>query len=237
MRVLALDTTTRVGSVAVVQDDRVLVERAGDPSRSHAERLPGDLLRALEEARATIAEVDAFAIVAGPGSFTGLRIGIAAVQGLAFVEKKPVVAVSALEALAQSAAARCAPGVRVGAWVDAFRHEVYGALYRVAGGEPYAPERVNEIDAPAVADPSALAARWRDAGGVDLYTGDGADAYAALVREHAAIVPAPLLAGVAGLMAAVRAARGQGVHPSAVHPIYIRRPDAEVARERAASLR
>src|SRR4029079_19557475 len=103
MRVMALDTSTREGSVAIVEDDRVVVEQLGDPRRSHAERLPGDLMTALERSRLTVADIDLFAIVSGPGSFTGLRIGIATIQALAFVASKRVVPIPALEALAEAA--------------------------------------------------------------------------------------------------------------------------------------
>src|SRR4051794_31362530 len=103
MRVLALDTTTRAGSVALVADDRVLFEAPGDAARSHAERLPVDLLRAVQSAGLTLGDVDVFAVASGPGSFTGLRIGIATMQGLAFVHGKRVAPVSVLLALALGA--------------------------------------------------------------------------------------------------------------------------------------
>src|SRR2546428_12424490 len=98
MRVLALDTTTRAGSVAIVNDGDVLVERLGDPERSHAERLPTDILIALDASGLAMSDIDIFAVSAGPGSFTGLRIGIATIQGLAFVNRRRVVPVSALTA-------------------------------------------------------------------------------------------------------------------------------------------
>ena len=64
MRALALDTTTAAGSVAIVEDDRVLVERIGEATRSHAERLPGDLLQALDSGGLAIGDIDLFAIAA-----------------------------------------------------------------------------------------------------------------------------------------------------------------------------
>ena len=79
MRVLALDTTTPAGSVALVDEDRVVDERGGDPSRTHAQRLPGDLLRVLERRGLAMSDIDLFAVASGPGSFTGLRIGIATI--------------------------------------------------------------------------------------------------------------------------------------------------------------
>src|SRR5688572_24036276 len=142
MRVLALDTTTRELSAAVVEDDRVLAEHIGDHARAHAERLPGDLLRVLSEAGAELSSIDIFAVAAGPGSFTGLRIGIATMQGLAFVNERRIVAVSALEALAHAAAAATSgEGIRAGrtiaAWIDAHRRDVFTALYRVSAAPAF----------------------------------------------------------------------------------------------------
>ena len=160
MNVLALDTTTRDGSVAFVVDDRVVDERRGDATRSHAERLPAELVSAAAAHGVAIGDVDLFAVAAGPGSFTGLRIGIATVQGLAFVEGRSVVAVSALDALAQIASAPLEPGALVGAWVDAQRRDVYAALYRVADALPFTPERLTTIHAPEVGDPVAILDGW-----------------------------------------------------------------------------
>jgi len=102
MLVLALDTTTRQGSVALARDGRVLVAGAGDPGVAHAARLPGDLVRLLDAQRVRVADVDLFAVAAGPGSFTGLRIGIATMQGLALANGKPLAGISALDALHDS---------------------------------------------------------------------------------------------------------------------------------------
>src|SRR5215831_5174745 len=104
MQVLALDTTGRQGSVAIVRDDDrelTVAEQSGDPARSHAERLPAELLALVDARGAPMSEIDCFAVASGPGSFTGLRIGIATMQGLASVSRKPMVGVSALTALAQ----------------------------------------------------------------------------------------------------------------------------------------
>ena len=139
MRVAALDTTTRAGSIAIVENDRVVAERRGDPALSTAERLPRELLELLAAHGWTTASVDLFAVAAGPGSFTGLRVGIATIQGLAFVHRRPVAAVSALDAIAQLAAAPLAEGSLVGVWMDAQRRDVYSALYRVAA-KPWCPE-------------------------------------------------------------------------------------------------
>ncbi|HZT75480.1 MAG TPA: tRNA (adenosine(37)-N6)-threonylcarbamoyltransferase complex dimerization subunit type 1 TsaB [Vicinamibacterales bacterium] len=238
MRALALDTTTRGGSVALVVDDRVVDQRAGDASRSHAERLPTELLRVGDAHGVAIAAVDLFAVAAGPGSFTGLRIGIATMQGLAFVERRPVIAVSALDALAQIAAMDLAPAAIVAAWIDAQRGDVYSAAYRVTSAPPFAPERLAAIAAPSVADPAAIVEEWARAGVAPARcVGDGAVRYAGTIAERlpdAAIAGAPLLAGAIGRIAIVRAQRGDTGHPAAVQPLYVRRPDAELDRERRA---
>src|SRR5437660_11979943 len=145
VRVMALDTTSRAGSVALVDNGRLVVERAGDASRMHGERLPGELAALGVE----WSSVDVFAVAAGPGSFTGLRIGIATIQGLALVTKRPVVGVSALEALAQLASRELAEGDTIGAWIDAQRGEVFSALYRVEQAPVFTPERLAELEAPA----------------------------------------------------------------------------------------
>ena len=223
MRVLALDSTNRAGSVALVVDDRVVDERAGDASRTHGERLPAELAQ-LGAAWDTI---DIFAVAAGPGSFTGLRIGIATMQGLALVTGRRVVGVSALEALAQLASDGRPAGSIVASWIDAQRGEVFSALYQVADAPLFTPERLVEIEAPAVATPEATRAAWaRHNLMTAAFTGDGAARYLTGVGSP------PLLAGAIGRMAAVGASRGRTVSPAGVHPLYIRRPDAELARDR-----
>jgi tRNA threonylcarbamoyladenosine biosynthesis protein TsaB len=231
MRVLALDTTTRAGSVAVVDDDAVLVERAGDPDRSFAERLPADALIALEASRLGLADIDVFAIAAGPGSFTGLRIGIATMQGFAFTRGRRVVAVSALAALAE-AAGNQPSGARIGVWMDAHRRDVFSALFRITDRPPYAADRLVELDPAAVGVPAATLARWEGAGlAPDVLIGDGAVLYAGSVAGRIPVIAPPPLAGIIARMAVARARAGESVDPAGVQPLYVRRPDAEVARD------
>ena len=237
MRVLALDTTTRAGSIAIVDDDRVLVERAGDPLRSHAERLPGDIVRLLESARLPVSAIEVFAVAVGPGSFTGLRIGIATMQGLAFVNRRRIAPVSALEALAHTQVAGLPPGTVVGVMMDAHRRDVFSALYRVKEGVPFSADRLDEIDPPAVGDPIATLRRWH-AHAPAVIVGDGAVTYAGEIGPSMRAHP-PDLAGTIGRMATAAAGQRPGitVDPGAVQPLYIRRPDAEIARDKESSAR
>jgi len=230
MRVLALDTTTRAGSVAVVEDDRIVAQRGGDPARTHVERLPMEILSVLQDVGLALPAVDVFAVAAGPGSFTGLRVGIATIQGLAFVQRRRVVAVSALAALAHAGSAELPVGAQVGAWMDAHRREVFSALYRIADAPACARARLVEMDPAAVGDPAVTIARWSAGPPIDLFIGDGAVLYKEMIGGRA--VASPLLAGTIGLMAVDRARAGETLDPAGVHPLYVRRPDVEIERER-----
>ena len=233
MRVLALDTTTRSGSVALVDDDRVVGERAGDPLRTQGERLPAEL----DQFGAPWPTIDVFAVASGPGSFTGLRIGIATMQGLALVNGRPVVGVSALEALAQLASVGVGAGALVAAWIDAQRGEVFSALYTVTDAPLFTPERLLELEAPTAASPAFTLTAWSK---YDMpsatFAGDGAVRYASAIDlgDSAPRMAAPaLLAGAIGRMAAVSASRGLTASPAGLHPLYVRRPDVEIHRDHA----
>ncbi len=239
MLILALDTTTRAGSLALLRDGRLLELAEGDPGLTHAARLPGGILDALARHRLALGDIDLYGVAAGPGSFTGLRIGIATIQGLAFAHGRRVVGVSALDALAEAAGPAAAdvdggPVLRA-SWMDAQRGEVYGRLFRPAGAA------WQPMTEPMVAVPSSMLDAWADALGrapVE-FTGDGAVAYRERIAEilgararPAGAVP-PLAAAIARI-AARDAEAGLAVTPEAIHPLYVRRPDAELARDRNA---
>jgi tRNA threonylcarbamoyladenosine biosynthesis protein TsaB len=218
--ILALDTTTRAGSLAIVRDGSLILETAGDPTLTHGQRLPTDIVRACTHAGVTVRDIDLFAVAAGPGSFTGLRVGIATIQGLAFSLQKHVVPVSSLEAIAYGARLG---GARVAAWMDAQRHEVFAELS-------------GEIEASS-GSPEDILANWlshTDLRGIEFH-GDGAVRYAARIQKvlgnYVRVASeVPPLAGAIGLIAAREPERA--VSPHAVVPLYVRRPDAELARER-----
>jgi tRNA threonylcarbamoyladenosine biosynthesis protein TsaB len=225
--ILSLDTTTRAGSAAVVRDGIVLAEIVGDPSLKHGQRLPADLMRVLEMADVALPAVTLFAVAAGPGSFTGMRVGIATVQGLAMAAGARVVAVSTLDALARSGSDGSRP---VGAWMDAQRSEVYAALYGPDGREVWC--------APMSGTPAAVLDAWSAAlaAGPVRVIGDGALRYRDVVDRslgaRAEVVPPPPLAGIIGQIAAEAPERA--VLPHAVMPIYVRKSDAELTRIRRA---
>jgi tRNA threonylcarbamoyladenosine biosynthesis protein TsaB len=228
--ILALDTSSAAGSAAVVRDGTVIVERAGDGTRTHGERLPRELMAVLDEARVEVHEIERFAVATGPGSFTGLRVGIATIQGLALAQRKMVVPVSTFEALAASVSSSPIahrPSL-IAVWIDAHRGEVFGTLYDADGRVRHEPTSL---------PPDATLDAWAAAldGQRVAFAGDGAIRYRAVIDERltgAAGIPAgvPPLAGVIGLIAAEQP--DQAVAPHAIVPLYVRRSDAELARDR-----
>ncbi|PYR92717.1 MAG: tRNA (adenosine(37)-N6)-threonylcarbamoyltransferase complex dimerization subunit type 1 TsaB [Acidobacteria bacterium] len=231
MRILALDTSTAAGSAALAEDGRVTIARAGDGSRTHGERLPLELMALLGEAHVPLAAIDRFAVAIGPGSFTGLRVGIATIQGLAFAKHALVVPVSTFEALAWRAKDKT---TAIAAWIDAHRGEVFASLF--------APDGTAVLQPPSSLTPEKTLEAWRQAlaacPGV-RFTGDGAIKYEIAIRqalgEGASIeAETPILAGAIAEIAAADPSRA--VRPHAVVPLYVRRPDAELARDRRRAL-
>ena len=230
MLILALDTTTRAGSCALARDGEIVGVRASDPDQPPAARLPGDLMGLLAECAVSLSDVDAFAVAIGPGSFTGLRIGIATMQGLAFSTEKPLFGVSGLDALAAATVPEGTTGA-VATWVDAWRGEVYASLY----------EGREQVEPPTVASPAALvlslASRLPDRE-VITFVGDGVAAFRDHIvqvfgdRARVADPVNPLLAAHLALLAGARLARGERPLPHDVAPLYVRRPDAELVRDR-----
>lgn len=240
---LALDTTTRAGSVAVMRGASLMSVVHGDGRRTHGERLPGEIEEALTRAGIRASELQLLAVASGPGAFTGLRIGLATIQGLAMVLNLPVIAVSALDALALSAIATSvpeadltpqdtAPSVPMSVWIDAQRGEVFAAHYP--------PSQVDDTPSPTsvpiVSTPEVALAAWPARPGT-IFIGDGAVRYRAQILHAAGnqcrvIEPPPALAPFIAQLGVRRADRGEAGPPHAVQPLYVRRPDAELERQR-----
>ena len=242
MLILSLDTTTKAASCAVARDGVVLNEERIDPARQLALQLPGALREILDLSAIALEEIDAFAVATGPGSFTGLRIGIATMQGLAFGPGKPLIGISGLTAL-RAVASPAFLGSRIATWVDAWRGDVYAALF----------EDGRQVGEPVVANPEALlegmlvrsGSRIPDPGSRSgglmandiTFIGDGAETYRDLIASrlgHAARIAdpvVPLLAGVIAVLATIDYTKGHRPPPHAIRPLYVRRPDAELARE------
>jgi len=237
--ILALDTTTRAGSVALMRDERLVASAVGNPDRTHGERLPEDALRILADHGLSLRDVGLFAVCSGPGSFTGLRVGLSTIQGLALAGSGHVVAVPTLEALAYAALwnpdCSTEPGSLIVPWMNAHRGEVFGAVYAVAedGG-------LDDRRPPAVGAGPVLLSGWVPlfVAHPPLFIGDAVAeseaAIAEVVGNANLEVGMPALAPVIARRAAVMGEAAQ-IRPHAVRPVYVRRPDAELARDRRRS--
>jgi tRNA threonylcarbamoyladenosine biosynthesis protein TsaB len=137
VRVLGIETSTRRGSVAIADDGEILTSFAHDELNAHAERVLGLVERALAEAGLTRASLDRIAVGVGPGSFTGLRVGIALAEGIALGLDRPLIGVGSLWAMA-SAVPADDRRTRV-AVLDARRGELFIAAYTADGAEVLAP--------------------------------------------------------------------------------------------------
>jgi tRNA threonylcarbamoyladenosine biosynthesis protein TsaB len=221
--ILAVETATSAVSVALLRGEALLDEWTSEDARAPSERLLPGIDALLARSGTPLAAVASFAVSVGPGSFTGLRVGIATVKGLAFASGRLVAAVPTLAALARAGAAGAAP---VAALLDARRGEVYAAVYGADGAA---------LVAETVAKPAALAERL--AAGTRVVVGEGAEAAAAeLVALRGAdlvILPRPIglaRAAAVGALGARMLARGEGLAAGAVAPRYVRRAEAEARR-------
>lgn len=126
MKILSLDSTADVGTVALCEDDRLLAEMTVNTGNTHSESLLPTVESVLKITGTAISDVDLFACSTGPGSFTGVRIGVATVKGIAYGKGKPCASVSTLEALAQNL--RVFNGI-ICPVMNARRNQVYNALF------------------------------------------------------------------------------------------------------------
>lgn len=237
MWVLALDTTTRDGSVALVRDDEVVVTRPGETGVSHAERIPHDLQQLLAEGGLALADIDLFAVATGPGAFTGLRIGLAAVQGLALALDRPAVGIPSLDALAWDVLDREPRAPTAGAWIDASRGEVFAGVFRRGDGA----WPLDTVVPATAALPEATVASWRTIvpGDTPVAVADASPTSPVAGRLRSEgwrpVGATASLAAVVGRLAG-RDIRCRAVgSPAALAPVYVRRPDVELERERRLS--
>lgn len=226
MRILALETAAKAVSAAITEDGKVLAAGFQDTGLTHSRTLMPiveSLLRNTD-----IAEVDAVAVSAGPGSFTGVRIGVSAAKGLAFAWNKPCAAVSTLAALARNAA--FLDGLIVCA-MDARRQQVYNALFEARDGVL---TRLTPDRAVALAD---LAEELRGDPRPKTVLGDGGKMtfdYLTAAGVPCRLAPAHLVKenAVSVALEAEEIARAGGlVSAQELAPVYLRPPQAERLRQ------
>jgi tRNA threonylcarbamoyladenosine biosynthesis protein TsaB len=232
MWVLAVDTSSPGGAVALLRDSDVVVERRGDPDHSHAEHLPAMLVAVLADAGILPAALDLFAVATGPGSFTGVRVGLATVQGLALALDRPTVGVPSLAASAWRYFQDAPHPPRCGVWRDGARGDVFAAAF---GRPALRAWPLDDLTAITVAPPDAVAAAWHSllAPDAPVLLGPGAPGRAAAEATGRLVIAAddPLAVPIGRIGWLVHQAGGSGA-PHALAPLYVRRPDAEVERDR-----
>ena len=230
MTILGIETATERLSAALITDDKHVFERHEDSRSSHCELITGFIMALTEEADVSLDSIDCIAVSTGPGSFTGLRIGIATAMGLAYGLGITTVPVITLAALAWKAAD---PGTLVCPLIDAKRSEAYAGIYRLTGGIP---ETVYE---PAAVLVGKLAGILRDTGEPVTITGPAADLFTNLLeqQEGKSLFCSPLQKSkpsavpVAELGSLIFLESG-GINPVSLRPVYLRRSDAEIARSK-----
>ena len=231
MKILALDSTAKTAAAALLEDDRLLCKSAESDALTHSATLLPSIERLLAEAKLTFGDIDLYAASAGPGSFTGVRIGAATLKGIAFGRNKPCCAVSALEALAYNL--RDANGT-VCALMDARRGQFYTATFAVRGG---AVTRLTPDEAKSGAEIAASLAAYPQI----TLVGDGAEVALPFFDGLPAVLCPPekrFADGESVGLVALRMYRaGETVTDADFAPVYLRLPQAErerLEKERAA---
>jgi len=216
MKILSVDTTSSRGSICFARDGEVLGEIRLASSVQHSERLFRSIEFLLDYLPLGLDGVDLFVAARGPGSFTGLRVGLAAMEGFAAAHERPAAGVSNLEALAWKTGPR---QELIAPVIDARRGEVYAALYRRTSGG------LVEQRAPGAFKPESWFQFLPDE--AITFCGDGAARYREFISR-----PAWLYYNMDLYLAGAIADMAANGHFGPLQPMYVRRTDAEIARER-----
>lgn len=233
MRILALETSAKAVSAAVTEDGRLLALGFQDTGLTHSRTLMPIVEHLLKNTDLTMADMDAVAVAVGPGSFTGIRIGVSAAKGLAFAASIPAVGVSTLAAMARSVSFM--DGLVVCA-MDARRNQIYNALFEAKNGRltRLTPDRAIGLD--------ELAEELRGDPRPRTVVGDGGRLCAEALEAagiHCRLAPPHLVmqsAATVALEAEEAAQNGGLVSARELLPVYLRPPQAERLRREAGTV-
>lgn len=232
LTILAIDSSAKAASVCIANEEKIIGEFFINTSLTHSQTLMPMTEQLLKNTEMTIDEVDAIAVNAGPGSFTGVRIGVAAAKGLAFPKNLPCVSVSTLESMAYNL---LGTDCVVCAVMDARCSQVYNAMFRIKGETV---ERLTDDRALSLSD---LLLEFKQTDERILIVGDGAEiTYDFLKNEASNAVLAPKnrrtqTASSVALAAFQKLFEGKTQTAAELMPIYLRLPQAQ--RELNARLR
>ena len=224
MIVLALESSAIAASVALQKDDRLLAEMTLNRGNTHSENLLPMVETLLTRLDLTIDDVDLFAVSVGPGSFTGVRIGVATVKGLAFGKNKPCAGVSTLEALAENLA--FLPDGLICPVMNARRNQVYTALFR--GGKRLLPDAAISVE-----ELETILAAYSEP---VWFVGDGYDLVTSQIKHPFSPLPERLQLQSAASVAAVALRQAQSENTTTderLSPVYLRPSQAERTRAEA----
>ena len=227
MNILAVDTASKSSSAAVIRDGKLVAESVILTGETHSKTLMGVIGGVLQHSGILVDAIDAFAVTRGPGSFTGLRIGISVVKGLASVGDKPIAGVSALAALAQQASfSDCL----LCPMLDARRGEVYFSRYRCSRNGTMEKETDDSA-----APPEKVLADIREP---CLFIGDGSVVYRELIDEkmgnNALFVPQfmnMIRASAVGTLGGMKLNKNDIYSAETLEPLYLRKSDAEINKK------
>ena len=232
--ILSVETATLAGAVAVSKGEQIIASLAGDKNTSHSNTLLREIDTVLNSAGRTLAELDLFAVATGPGSFTGLRIGIATVKGLSFTLGRPCIPIPTLQAIAHSV------GVceRVVAALPAGRGEVFVQMFSVSA------DAVTPLDDPVHISPTAMLEKYGAFNNI-CWVGDGAVVHRDKIKtwaDHAGsrfsedqsgegwcvILPPVNLAKNVAMLASRKVQSNEVQDAKDLRAIYVRPSDAEL---------
>ena len=221
MIILALESSALTASVAVCDGERLLGEYTLNNGNTHSETLLPMVESLLKSLDLTVADVELFAVAAGPGSFTGVRIGVSTLKGLAFASQKPCVGVSTLEALAHNFPV---PGGLICPVMNARRKQVYTALFRECNGELI---RLMPDSAIAITELDEVLSKYDE----PVYlVGDGYDVTYENLKHEIGITPERLRwqsAASVAKAAYIAHLSGNTVSDAELKPVYLRPCQAE----------
>jgi tRNA threonylcarbamoyladenosine biosynthesis protein TsaB len=246
MKILAIETSTMLGGIAIVDDlSGMIAEVRLNVKSTHSERLMTEIDHALKQAGLKVSDIDAFAVSIGPGSFTGLRIGLSTVKGFSYITGKPIVSVPTLHALAWNFPYCRYP---VCTMLDARKKEVYAALFRwdnedfirvideVSIKVDRLLGRINESNPPL--PPFSKGGEGGFSDEKIVFAGEGSLIYRnniievmgdkAIFATAEKMVPSPANVASIGIR---KAMKGEFSEPVSLVPFYIRRSEAEIKRD------
>lgn len=234
MKVLAIDCTAKTVSAALSENGKLISESFLNVQLTHSETLMPMVEQLLSNSRQALKDIDAFAITAGPGSFTGVRIGVSAVKGLAFGDNKPVFSYSALDAMALAFEGIEGFSGIICCLMDARCNQFYNAIFKIENGKI---SKIQEDRIIVANDLEKELKRLYNESNI-VYVGDGARLFYSLLTEPFGFVASEHMLYQKATSIAINASKKdveEALSPELLVPIYLRKSQAEREKEKTLS--